>query len=102
MSEITISFDSTTQDIGPLREAAYRLIGVCSCKIDRIDGRYECHLIPASGTDEDARALHRRFLDVVNDENLRDKISRQTAPVRDLILALAFGALINPEQSNES
>ena len=33
-----------------------------------------------------------RFLDLVTDENLRERIAVQTEPTRNLILALAFGA----------
>jgi hypothetical protein len=37
--------------------------------------------------------LTEHFLDLVTDENLREKIAAETAGVRDVILALAFGAL---------
>ena len=33
------------------------------------------------------------FLDLVTDENLREKIAAETNGVRDVILALAFGTL---------
>jgi hypothetical protein len=37
--------------------------------------------------------LRVHFLDLVTDENLREKIAAETNGVRDVILALAFGAL---------
>jgi hypothetical protein len=37
--------------------------------------------------------LRCHFLDLVTDENLREKIASETAKTRDVILALAFGAL---------
>jgi hypothetical protein len=41
----------------------------------------------------DGEGLRAHFLDLVTDENLREKIAAETSGVRDVILALAFGAL---------
>ena len=38
-------------------------------------------------------ALRCTFIDLVTDENLREKIAAETGSVRDVILALAFGSL---------
>jgi hypothetical protein len=53
----------------------------------------------ASEADEVLRA---RFLDLVTDENLREKVAAETAGVRDVILALAFGALAGERESSGS
>jgi His-Xaa-Ser system protein HxsD len=90
VAEIVIEFGSS-QSIGPLREAAYRLIGEASCLIDTVEDRHTCRLIP-KGSQEDT-TIRSRFLDLVTDENLREKVATQTAPLRDVIVALAFGAL---------
>jgi hypothetical protein len=37
--------------------------------------------------------LREHFLDLVTDENLREKVAAETSGVRDVILALAFGTL---------
>ena len=90
MAEIVVEF-GPSQSIDALREAAYRLIGEASCLIDTQGDQHICRLIPKrSQADE---ALRSRFLDLVTDENLREKVAAQTAPLRDVIVALAFGAL---------
>jgi His-Xaa-Ser system protein HxsD len=90
VAEIVVEFGSS-QSIGALREAAYRLIGEASCLIDAPGDRHICRLTPkGSQADE---AIRNRFLDLVTDENLREKVATQTAPLRDVIVALAFGAL---------
>ena len=37
--------------------------------------------------------LRTHFLNLVTDENLREKVSRETDRLRDVIVALAFGSL---------
>ena len=99
MAEIVVEFDSS-QSIGALREAAYRLIGEASCQISTVGDHHICRLIPkGSETDE---AIRTRFLDLVTDENLREKVAVQTVPLRDVIIALAFGALARERESTET
>lgn len=95
MAEILVEFDRSTQSIGALREAAYRIIPDASCLIDAAAGRrYVCHLTPKQEQGEaGVEELRDRFLDLVTDENLREKVTKETSAVRDVILALAFGAL---------
>ena len=102
MPEIHVEFDRAIQGIGPLREAAYRLIGLASCILETSGDRYVCRLQLSEG--EAAQALgedglRHRFTDLVTDENLREKVSLETAGIRNVVLALAFGALI--DQKNE-
>jgi His-Xaa-Ser system protein HxsD len=103
VSEVIVEFGSS-QSIGALREAAYRLIGEASCQIDTVDARHTCRLTPktamAGGVDEEA--IRTRFLDLVTDENLREKIAAETAGVRDVIIALAFGALARERDGSGS
>jgi His-Xaa-Ser system protein HxsD len=90
VAEIVVEFGSS-QSIGALREATYRLIGEASCLIDTVGERHICRLSPkGSQTNE---AIRTRFLDLVTDENLREKVAAQTAPLRNVIVSLAFGAL---------
>jgi His-Xaa-Ser system protein HxsD len=96
LAEVLVEFDSAIQSVGPLREAAYRLIGLASCILDASGDRYVCRLQlneseAARGVGE--QGLRRRFIDLVTDENLREKVSVETAGIRDVVLALAFGAL---------
>jgi His-Xaa-Ser system protein HxsD len=97
VNEIVVEFGSS-QPIGALREAAYRLIGEASCLIDTVGDRHVCRLIP-KGT-RAVEAIRTRFLDLVTDENLREKVTAQTAPVRDVIIALAFGALAREREGS--
>ena len=92
MSDIVVDFCPSTQSLGALQEAAYRLIGDAACRIDEADGRYVCWLSPCQPQlrgDE----LRTHFLNLVTDENLREKVRRETDRLRDVIVALAFGSL---------
>jgi His-Xaa-Ser system protein HxsD len=103
VTDITVEFGSS-QSTGALREAAYRLIGEASCLIDQVDGRHVCRLIPkaALAGEADEEAIRTRFIDLVTDENLREKVAAETAGVRDVILALAFGALAREREDSRS
>ncbi|THD68427.1 MAG: hypothetical protein E7813_10380 [Bradyrhizobium sp.] len=96
---IDVDFDASIQTLSALEAAAYRLIGVATCQIEKTGGRFVCHLAAqndrASGgfAVTDADALKVRFLDLVTDENLRTRVSEKTDGVRNVILALAFGSL---------
>ena len=95
MTEMVVEFERSTQSLGALREAAYRIIDQASCQIESTDERFRCRLMPKKtegGTPDDSE-LRRRFIDLVTDENLREKIAAETTPLRDVILALAFGSL---------
>src|SRR5262245_38733207 len=95
--EITVEFDATVQSADALHAAAYRLIGVATCEIERRVGRFVCRLTAvATSKATDSEALRIRFLDLVTDENLRERLAAKTEPVRNLILSLAFGSLASP------
>ena len=92
MPDILVDFSASTQSLGALQEAAYRLIGQAACQIDRANGRYICRLSP-SQQQLNGDELRAHFLNLVTDENLREKVSRETDRLRDVIVALAFGSL---------
>jgi His-Xaa-Ser system protein HxsD len=94
MPEILVKFDRSTQSIGALREAAYRIVREASCQIEAACDGYLCRLTPKQGPGPtDGECLRQHFLDLVTDENLREKVAIETSGVRNVILALAFGAL---------
>ncbi len=99
---IAVDFDASVQGLGSLEAAAYRLIGTATCKIDRVAGRYVCQLLPSVSPQKGAAAsadlLKERFLNLVADENLRARVAEKTDGVRNVILALAFGSLINSQK----
>jgi len=91
---VTVEFATSAQDLAPLQSAAYRILGLATCQIDEVGDRYRCELTSrADDSTVELQALKTRFLDFVTDENLRHRISRDTEGVRNVILALAFGAL---------
>jgi His-Xaa-Ser system protein HxsD len=94
---IVVDFDSSIQSLAALDAAAYRLIGTATCQIDRVGDRYVCRLtLSTSVQNRDALSdddLRERFLNLVVDENLRNRVAEKTEGVRNVILALAFGSL---------
>lgn len=92
-SDFVVDFSAAVQSLGALQAAAYRLIGTATCQIDRTADRWVCKLMPISGSRKDTEAIKIQFLDMVTDENLRERIAQQTEGVRNVILSLAFGSL---------
>ena len=93
----TVEFDAATQGLDALRAAAYRLIGSATCEIAEVNGRFICNLTASSKGRKprygDPESLRTDFLDLVTDENLRERVAARTEGVRNVILALAFGSL---------
>ena len=97
----TVEFDSSTHSLAALESAAYRLIGVATCQIERKGDRFVCHLAPKISSSQreplNSGVLQERFLELVTDENLRLRIAEKTEGVRNVILALAFGSLASSQ-----
>ncbi|MBR1335341.1 hypothetical protein U7859_02155 [Bradyrhizobium ottawaense] len=95
--EVAVDFDSSIQSLSALDAAAYRLIGSATCQVERAGDRYICRLVssgnPQKGAALSSDELKERFLYLVADENLRIRVAEKTDGVRNVILALAFGAL---------
>ena len=97
MADICLEFAEASQSIEALRAAAYRFISDGSCQIDRVDAVFRCTLVAARTSKLGEADLRERFLAPVTDENLRESIEQKTHATRDVILALAFGALAQAE-----
>ena len=78
MPEIIVEFETSSQSIEALREAAYRLIADASCSINTIDGRHVCRLLSKDRAGSDPDEIRSRFLDLVTDQNLREKVAAGT------------------------
>jgi His-Xaa-Ser system protein HxsD len=89
--EIVVDFAAATQSQSALDTAAYRLLGVATCQVDKSGDRYLCRLQPTANIDPET--LRARFIALVTDENVRENLRAKTEPVRNLILSLAFGSL---------
>jgi His-Xaa-Ser system protein HxsD len=100
-TDLVVEFGTGVQSLGALQAAAYRLIGTATCQIDRVSDRFVCRLTPVGNPTKkmpsDLEALKTSFLDLVTDENLRERIAARTEGVRNVILSLAFGALANSQ-----
>ena len=92
MPDVVVEFSASIQSIGALQEAAYRLIGQAACHIDEADGHYICRLSPTRKQLQ-GDELRSHFLNLIADENLREKVNGETDRLRDVIVALAFGSL---------
>ena len=102
-SDVLVEFSVAVQSLGALQAAAYRLIGTATCQIDQVADRWVCKLTPVGGSKkatQDAAALKIQFLDLVTDENLRERIALRTDGVRNVILSLAFGSLASSSNNN--
>ena len=89
---LTLELDIATHSLDALHAAAYRLLSTAACQIGQTDTKFLCTLFPADQT-ADPELLKMRFLTLVTDESLRERLAAQTEPVRNLILSLAFGSL---------
>ena len=102
---VTLEFDKSTQTLGALESAAYRLIGTATCQIEQTNGCFVCHLAPKTSATQGERlsdgVLRERFLDLVTDENLRLRVAEKTDGIRNVILALAFGSLASSKDDNQ-
>ena len=91
-NEIVVEFDEAVQSLDALNAAAYRLLDIATCKIEKRDGKFVCQIAPKNSA-HDIEPIRLRFLDFVTDENLRQNLAAKTEPMRNLILSLAFGGL---------
>jgi His-Xaa-Ser system protein HxsD len=97
---ITVEFSEGVQSLDALHAAAYRMLDVATCRIERTPDKLLCHLSLRDGVKLDGPALRTRFIETVTDEALRERLSHRVEPVRNLILSLAFGALAaQPDKS---
>ena len=103
--KIAVDFDSSLQSLAALEAAAYRLIGIATCQIDRVADRFVCRLtlLPINSKRENIGLddLRVRFMNFVTDENLRVRVAERTDGARNVILALAFGSLAATQSKPE-
>ena len=84
-----ISFDRSTTELNALQRAAYAVADLMTVDIRASATDYICTLFPRrAGLDEDE--LKHRIRTEVIDQALRHRIGKDTAPIRNLIFALAF------------
>jgi His-Xaa-Ser system protein HxsD len=99
MADCVVELDATVYSLVAVNAAAYRLMDVANCQIDRIGNQYLCRLILKPSAKADVEQVRSQFTDYLTDENLREQIATKTDPVRNLILSLAFGSLASSASS---
>jgi His-Xaa-Ser system protein HxsD len=88
-AEITLVFDQATVDLDALQRSAYALAAELTADIRVCGSDYVCTLFPRT-PDIASDGLKHRFRAEVNDQVLRVRIAKETAPLRNLVFALAF------------
>jgi His-Xaa-Ser system protein HxsD len=100
-ADVVVEFGAAVQSLGALQAAAYRLIGTATSEIDQVADRFVCRLTLVNNSNKkappDSEGLRTHFLDLVTDENLRERIAARTDGVRNVIISLAFGSLANSQ-----
>ena len=98
---VTITLDTNIFALETVKKAAYRYLDRFAVDL-KLDGAVlTCRLCFPDGTsDSDAEAAVRDLKNEVLDQDLRERIRVETAPIRNLILAHAFSktGLIADEQ----
>jgi His-Xaa-Ser system protein HxsD len=97
----TVVFDRQVFAVDTVKKAAYRYIDRFTVDFDLSGSALTCTLsFPRGTSDEAATRLADEFKKEVLDQDLRERIKAETAPIRNLILAHAFSktGLIADEQ----
>jgi His-Xaa-Ser system protein HxsD len=107
LREVVVEFDAATQSLAALTAAAYRLIGTATCQVETASGQYLCRLSWSDRNDNerdriDHDTVRARFIDLVTDENLRERLAIRTEPLRNVIVSLAFCSLANQSKEEAS
>lgn len=87
---ITVTFDASVFSVLAVKKAAYVLSGVATAEI-RFDGHtLTCELNPSALGKFSPEEIREKFRLEVLDQDLRERIAEETAPLRNAILAHAF------------
>ncbi len=103
-AKTTLVFDTKIFAIDTVKKAAYRYVDKFTVDFDLSGSRLTCTLSFAEDVSgEVATKLIEEFKKEVLDQDLRERIKGETAPIRNLILAHAFSktGLIADEQVSE-
>ena len=102
--KITIDFDTRVFALDVVKKAAYKYLDKFSADFELNAPFLHCALSFNEGvSDEAATKLVEEFKKEVLDQDLRERIKAETAPIRNLILAHAFsrtGLIADDQVSN--
>src|SRR6185436_10509397 len=86
-----VVFDAAVFDLDTVKRAAYRLSAQCAVDISLEESRIVCRLsFRSPASTQVVAGVIDDFKKEVLDQDLRQKIGKETAPIRNAILALAF------------
>jgi His-Xaa-Ser system protein HxsD len=86
-----VRFDSRVYALPTVKKAAYRFLKTFTTAIAQDGDEWVCTLSFATPTDGEALEKAKRELQAeVLDQDLREVVARETEPLRNTILALAF------------
>jgi His-Xaa-Ser system protein HxsD len=90
-AQARVTFDARVYALPTIKKAAYRLLKHFDTQIDQDGDTWVCTLRFAGPTNGEAIERAERDLRIeVVDQDLRASIARETEPVRNAVLALAF------------
>lgn len=88
----SLKFEKSIYSIDSFQKAAYRLSSFITIEIDTSSDLHNVITINGNkNTSEEQLAVSiENFKKFVNDESLREKLKKETEPIRNLILGIAF------------
>ncbi len=93
MIEVMLTLSTTIYRLAAIKKAAYRLGNRCAALIElTTDGNVALKLI-SKRIGDSTQSLEADFLTELLDQELRETIAEETAPIRNLLLAQAFSGL---------
>jgi His-Xaa-Ser system protein HxsD len=99
---MTEDVDLSIYPLHVVKLAAYRFLGECSIHFEGIDSNF-VRVQFQSMTATPAANLRERFRTELLDQDLRERLKQETAPLQNLILAYAFSGLTAmPGNSDDS
>lgn len=91
LPDLTLLFDKKCNDLSAIKTAAYKLSDICSIEFSSDEKNYCCRVFMRGKKPSTvSKEFEHTFRSMVLDEELREKISRDTEPMRNLILSYAF------------
>lgn len=90
-SPLRVAFDARVYALPAIKKAAYRFLKVFNTDITQEGDAWICKLRFTQSADAEAvERAERDFRTEVLDQDLRASIARETEPIRNAVLALAF------------
>lgn len=88
----SLKFEKSICSIDSFQKAAYRLSSFITIEIDTSSDLHNVITINGNKntSEEQLEVSIENFKKFVNDESLREKIKKETEPIRNLILGIAF------------